>query len=293
MIREIVKIDEELCDGCGLCIPNCHEGALQIIDEKARLISDLMCDGLGACLGHCPQGAITIEMREAEEYNETAVIAEMTKKGKNVVIAHLKHLKEHDETQFLKEGIQYLKENRDKLEFDFEEVINKINENELKMENTENRPGCGCLGSQEVSFDNQEQAATINTNEIKSELRQWPVQMHLINPNAQYFRNADVVITADCVAFALGNYHQNYLKGRSIGIACPKLDSHTEMYVEKFRQMIDEAKINTFTVMIMEVPCCGGLIQMVKAAVDQAKRNIPVKLIVVGIQGDILSEEWV
>ncbi|MBT3207567.1 MAG: 4Fe-4S binding protein [Bacteroidetes bacterium] len=295
MIREIVKIDEELCDGCGLCIPNCHEGALQIIDEKAILVSDLMCDGLGACLGHCPQGAITIEKREAEEYNETVVIAEMVNKGKNVVIAHLQHLKEHNETQFLKEGVRYLVENKEEIDFDVNEVIYKVHNNIKKMESNDSNPGCGCMGSQEMSFENQEKVdvAPVNMGELKSELRQWPVQMHLINPNANYFQNADVVITADCVAFALGNYHQKFLKDRSIGIACPKLDSQTEIYIDKFRRMIDEAKINTFTVMIMEVPCCGGLIQMVKTAVDQAERQIPVKLIVVGIQGDILSDEWV
>jgi len=112
MIREIVKIDEELCNGCGDCVPNCHEGALQIIDGKARLISDLMCDGLGACLGHCPEGAITIEKREAEEYDEQLVISQMVKQGKNTVFAHLKHLQEHGETGFLTEALNYIKANK-------------------------------------------------------------------------------------------------------------------------------------------------------------------------------------
>jgi len=132
MKREIVKIDEELCNGCGLCIPNCHEGALQIIDGKARLISELMCDGLGACLGHCPEGAITIETREALPYNETEVIKDMVSKGKATVVAHLKHLREHNEIAFLKEGMQYLKLNRDTLGFDLEDVIDEVNENKPK-----------------------------------------------------------------------------------------------------------------------------------------------------------------
>ena len=290
MIREVVKIDEELCTGCGDCVPSCHEGALQIIDGKARLISDLMCDGLGACLGHCPEGAITIEKREAEPYNETKVMEIMVNKGKNTVIAHLQHLKEHNETEYLKEGVKYLKENESKLEFDLKEVIHAVHHEGHKHDHH----GGGCPGAQAMSFEPK--SATIASGNMvsgQSELRQWPVQMHLINPNAPYFRNADVVITADCVAYALGNYHQKYLKGKGIAIACPKLDSNTDIYIDKFTKMVNEANVNTFTVMIMEVPCCGGLIQMVKTAVAQAERSVPIKLITVGIQGDILGEEWI
>jgi hypothetical protein len=126
-----------------------------------------------------------------------------------------------------------------------------------------------------------------------STLGQWPVQMHLINPNAPYFKAADVVLAADCVAFSLGNFHQDYLKGNGLAIACPKLDQGTEVYIEKLRQMIDEAKINMLHVMIMEVPCCGGLIQMAKVAVEQAARKVPIKKTTVGIKGNIISEEWV
>lgn len=126
MKREIIKIDEEKCDGCGLCVPNCHEGALQIIDAKAVLISELMCDGLGACLGHCPQEALTIEEREAEPYDEIAVMKEMIKKGRNVVVAHMKHLKDHREHDFLKQGVRYLLENKEKLEFNPVELIQQV-----------------------------------------------------------------------------------------------------------------------------------------------------------------------
>jgi NAD-dependent dihydropyrimidine dehydrogenase PreA subunit len=293
MKRDIIKIDEELCNGCGLCVPNCHEGALQVIDGKVRLISDLMCDGLGACIGHCPEDAITIEHREAVPYDETAVMEEMISKGKNVIIAHLKHLKDHNEIGFFNEGVSYLIKNEDNLNFNLNEILNKIQNKEI-MKNHEEEMACGCPGSMERTFDIPAHGSNnFAAAELKSELRQWPVQMHLLNPNAPFFRNSDVVITADCVGFALGNYHQKYLRGKSIGIACPKLDSNTESYIEKFRLMIDEAKVNTITVMIMEVPCCGGLIQMVKSAVDQAERKIPVKLIVVGVQGDILNEEWI
>ncbi len=242
MEREIIKIDEDLCNGCGDCVPNCHEGALQVIDGKVRLISDLMCDGLGACIGHCPLDAITIEKREAEPYNETIVIKEMVTKGKNVVIAHLKHLKDHNEEGFLNEGITFLKENKSDIKFDVEEVLNELNNKD--MGHSEGNSACGCPGSATKTFDIKSENVNVDPNELKSELRQWPVQMHLVNPNAPYFRNSDVVIAADCVAFALGNFHQKYLKGNSVGIACPKLDSNTEAYIDKFQAMIDEAKVN-------------------------------------------------
>lgn len=288
MVREMVKIDEDLCNGCGECVPNCHEGALQIIDGKARLISDLMCDGLGACLGHCPQGAITIEKREAESYNETKVMEIMVEKGKATVIAHLKHLKEHGETNFLKEGVMYLKNNEDKIKFDISEVV-------MAVHNSGNQHGGGgCPGSKTMSFDTKNLSVD-NSQMItgQSELRQWPVQMHLINPMAPYFQNADVLIAADCVAFSMGNFHQKYLKGKGLAIACPKLDDGLDIYVEKMTRMIDEAKINTLTVMMMQVPCCGGLLQMAKTAVNRATRKVPVKAMIVSMQGEILQEEWV
>jgi len=301
MIREMVKIDEELCDGCGNCIPNCHEGALQMIDGKARLISDLMCDGLGACLGHCPQDAITIEKREAEPYNETKVMEIMVTKGENTVVAHLQHLKEHNEMEFLQEGVQYLKDHEEEIEFNIHEVMSKVHHAKVEEEQL----ACGCAGSEARSFNPQSaagQAAPLAAGafsipgaavEQASELRQWPVQMHLINPGASYFQQSDLVLAADCVAFSLGNFHSNWLKGKSLAIACPKLDSGMDTYVSKITALIDDAKINTLTVMMMQVPCCGGLLQMVKIASSQAQRKVPVKTVIVGVEGEILQEEWV
>ena len=295
-IREMVKIDEKLCDGCGICIPNCHEGALQIIDGKARLISDLMCDGLGACIGHCPTGAITIEKREAEPYDETKVMAVMAEKGKNTVIAHLKHLKEHGETGFIKEGVNYLRTNQNKLNFDLREVIDEVHDNKsgFHIINNDHVHSAGCPGSQPMSFSPA--AGTDNSLHLtsqSSELSQWPVQMHLINPNASFFNNADLVLAADCVAYSLGNFHAAYLKGKSLAIACPKLDSNMGVYLQKLQVLIDEAKINTLQVMIMEVPCCGGLVRLVQAAMQHAKRKVPVKVTTVGIKGEILKDEWI
>lgn len=302
MIREIVKIDEGLCNGCGVCVPGCHEGALQIIDGKARLISDLMCDGLGACLNDCPEGAITIEKREAEAYDEIKVIKLMLDKGQATVIAHLKHLKDHNETVFLKQAVQYLKANESSIDFDISEVIREVHNsggggcasNQPKPQSNMQHAGGGCPGSQTISFDPQ--SVKVDSGSAisgKSELRQWPVQMHLINPNAAYFKGADVVIAADCVAFALGDFHSKWLKGKSLAVACPKLDSNQDIYVEKLRSMIDDAKINTLTLMIMQVPCCGGLTRLVISAKQLATRIVPVKMVVVSIEGTILSEEWI
>jgi len=127
----------------------------------------------------------------------------------------------------------------------------------------------------------------------RSELRQWPVQMHLVNPGASYFQNSDVVLAADCVAFSLGDFHQKWLKGKSLAIACPKLDDGLETYVAKIQQLIDHSSINTLTVMMMQVPCCGGLLQMAQTALQNSSRKIPLKMVVVGIEGQILQEEWV
>ena len=307
MLRKIIEIDEEKCNGCGLCIPNCHEGALQIIDGKARLISDLFCDGLGACLGHCPEGAIEIIGREAEPYNETIVMETIVKQGRNTILAHLEHLRDHNEHAFLKEAVDYIKKHNIDLSPEASlkpasTLIFPTMKDALNHVKPEHESACGCGSSKTIDFRidtdkvNASVAATAAvtaSDPAPSELRQWPVQLHLVNPMASYFQGADVVLAADCVAFAMGDFHNRLLKNKSLAIACPKLDSNKEAYIEKLSTMISEAKINTLTVPIMEVPCCGGLIQMAKMAVQQSGRNIPVKKIVVGIKGEILHEEWV
>jgi ferredoxin len=319
IIREVVKIDEKLCNGCGLCVPGCHEGALQIIDGKARLISDLMCDGLGACIGYCPKNAITTEKREAEPYSETRVMEIMVSKGKNTVIAHLKHLKEHNEADYLREGLDYLHIREDKLGFTLEEIREEVHGTNIHAHISQHSQFAGCPGSRTIIVERPEKIkvaeassvagsgqrikgihsreaipvdetpATENVDNMQSELRQWPVQLHLINPQAPYYRNADVLIVADCTAYAMGDFHRNHLQGKSLAIACPKLDSNLEVYVNKITSMIDHAKINTITVMIMQVPCCRGLLQIIQSAVSAAQRKVPVKLMVVGIEGNVLK----
>lgn len=275
MKRKIIKIDEEKCNGCSLCLPNCPEGALQIIEGKARLVSDLFCDGLGACLGHCPEGAITVEEREAEAYDERQVMENIVKQGPEVVNAHLQHLRDHNEAGYLKEAMDYLHEKKN------------------LPAGLDKAPACGCPGMKAADFQKPEGKETATAGQAASELSQWPIQFHLISPMAPYFQKADLVLAADCTAFALGSFHAHYLKGKRLIIACPKLDSDQEIYLEKLAALIDEAKINTLTVVIMEVPCCGGLLNLAKRAMSMAKRKVPIKSVIVGVRGEVLNEDWV
>jgi len=149
----------------------------------------------------------------------------------------------------------------------------------------------GCPGSRMVDFRNEETQEE-TTGKVTSQLKQWPIQMHLISPAAPYYQGADVLLTADCVAYAMGGFHPDYLKGKSIAIACPKLDEGQDVYVEKIKSWLEDAKINTLTVLTMQVPCCTGLLNLAQQAAQSSKRTVPIKSIVVGLQGEILSEEW-
>lgn len=150
----------------------------------------------------------------------------------------------------------------------------------------------GCPGSKTMDLREKDVQEDASSAKVKSQLKQWPIQMHLISPMAPYFQGADVVLVADCVAYANGSFHNDYLKGKAIGIACPKLDSEQEVYIEKIKGWIEDAKINTLTVLIMQVPCCSGLVKLAQEAAQSASRKVPIKYIVLSIQGDILQEEW-
>lgn len=275
MIRKIVKIDEALCDGCGDCVPSCHEGALQIIDGKARLISDLFCDGLGACLGYCPTGAITIEEREAAPYDERKVMEYIIKGGPNVIKAHLEHLIEHDELEYFQQAVKYLSENG---------IVNPL-AGERKV--ASNQPG-GCPGSRQFSLEPAN--GSDETDKRSSRLTQWPVQLHLISPYANYFQNSDLLLAADCCAFAYGDFHKDFMNGKSIAIACPKLDANQQIYFDKLTEMINEAALKSITVTIMQVPCCSGLYQLAANAIKASGKNIPLKVVVIGVNGEVLKE---
>ena len=253
-VRKVVHIDEERCDGCGVCVPSCHEGALQIIDGKAKLLGDNLCDGLGDCLGECPQDAITVDERDADDFDEEAVKV---------------HLAQREATETNLAAA-------------------------LKSLQTPGNGG-GCPGSKVLQFTNSAKHAEAPREPFgqPTALRQWPVQLHLLPPTAPFLQGADVLLAADCTAYALGDFHNKHLTGRSLAIACPKLDQGMESYLTKLIAMIDQAMINTLSVMIMEVPCCGGLIQLAKQATAKASRKVPIRQLVVGVRGDILSDEWV
>lgn len=245
-IRKIVHIDESKCNGCGLCIPNCVEGALKIIDGKARLVSDVYCDGLGACLGHCPQDAIEVIEREAVEFDEQAV------------------------EEFLAE--EKVKENKQS--------------NQSKGCSGGSQQHGGCPGSRTMQFkDEVERDSEVK---VASKLRQWPVQMELVPPNAPYLKEADLLITADCVPIAYGNYHNDYLKGRSVVMGCPKLDD-LQLYIDRLTEMIKLNNFKSITVLRMEVPCCGGMAYAAQTARDNAGAEVKINVVTIGIQGDVMK----
>jgi ferredoxin len=272
MKREIIRIDESKCNGCGKCIPGCPEGALQIIDGKARLVSDLFCDGLGACLGDCPQAAISVETREAEPYDEAKVMENIIEAGPNTIKAHLKHLRDHDQQEYFEQALAILL--RQGL------PIPKLDE--------ESCPSGGCPGpkSQEL----QSQASQPNTPSMPtpSKLSQWPVQLHLVNPNAPYFQNADLLIAADCVPFAFADFHNRFLKGKVVINFCPKLDHSLEIYVDKLAQIFKKQDVKSITIVRMEVPCCGGIEHIVEKAMQQAGIIKMIKVNVISIDGKVL-----
>jgi len=273
--RKIIKIDESKCNGCGECIPNCPEGALQIIDDKARLISDLFCDGLGACIGHCPEGAITTEEREAEPYNEKKVMENIVKQGKNTIIAHLKHLKEHNEHEFLKQAM---------------EVLKKKNI-DVSLEAVTSASGplpCGCPGTSVKDFrtkPNGKKAKSYSKQE--SQLQQWPVQIMLVPAFAPYLKDADLLIAADCVPFAYADFHDDLLKSKTLLVGCPKLDD-ISVYEEKFTQMLKNNDIKSITYAHMEVPCCFGMVAAIKNAIAASGKKIPFEEVTISIKGERL-----
>jgi ferredoxin len=218
--RKIVKIDEDRCNGCSICIPNCYEGALQMIDNKARLISDLFCDGLGNCLGHCPEGAIEIIQREAEPYDEIKVMKEnIVPKGDNTIKAHLEHLKDHGADKFLQEAICYLNENdiSNPLKKSGWKENSKADDKKKWFANKENKIECGCPGAKMMDLsknlaENSHIDKGSETGQRSSCLKQWPVQLHLVSPQAPYFHKADVLFAADCTAFSIGDFHKDFMR---------------------------------------------------------------------------------
>ena len=239
MIRDMVTIDEDLCNGCGQCVPACAEGAIQIIDGKAKLVSDRLCDGLGACLGHCPQDAIRIEKREAVAFDEAAVEA------------HLEGQKASGDAP------------------------------------PSHAPAGGCPGARMASFDRRG-SASAPTGGACSELTHWPVQLKLLPATAPALHGAHLLIAADCVPVAMADFHAALLRDHAVVIACPKLDDPTG-YVEKLADIIRLNNLAEVSVARMEVPCCGGLTQMVRQARQLSGCDVPITEIQIGVQGDVLA----
>ncbi|TET12971.1 MAG: 4Fe-4S ferredoxin [Dehalococcoidia bacterium] len=254
VLRKIVKIDEEKCDGCGVCVPACAEGALQIVDGKAKLVSEIYCDGLGACLGECPQGAITIEEREANEFDEEAV-------------EHHLHQQERIEeelpcgcpsatvTQFEKEKVPF-----------------------------------GCPSARVTRFDTVEGTgvAPVDAASQRSMLSHWPVQLTLVPPRAPFLQGADLVLAADCVPFAYAGFHRDFLRDHALLVACPKLDDF-QAHLSKLTEILRQSQVKSLTVVHMEVPCCSGLVHMAREAIRASGKEVPFREVTIGIRGDLMS----
>ncbi len=237
MIRKIIQIDEDKCNGCGACAAACHEGAIGMVNQKAKLLRDDYCDGLGDCLPTCPTGAITFVEREAAAYDEAAVKAAKQRK---------------EETQ------------------------------------KEKTLPCGCSGTNVKQFTPKKAScSTLDQPEVSSQLSQWPVQIQLAPVNAPYFDGANLLIAADCTAYAYGNFHQKFIRNHVTLIGCPKLDPVN--YAEKLTEIIKKNDIKSVSIVRMEVPCCGGLENAVKTALQNSGKFIPWQVHVISTEGDLIE----
>ncbi|MDD1727498.1 MAG: 4Fe-4S binding protein [Methanospirillum sp.] len=279
MKRKIITIDEEKCTGCGQCIPDCPEGALQVLDGKARLISDLFCDGLGACIGTCPEGAISVIEREAGEYNEQEVMKNVVRQGEQVVRAHLEHLAGHGERDLYAQAIAYLQDEKIPV------PAHAAGSVKGKCPGQEN-PFASCPGSVAHTIEHESPAGNSQAD-TGSELCQWPVQLRLLQPSNPFFDDADLLIAADCVPFAYAGFHQNLLKGKRVIIFCPKLDADIDEYVAKLTDILTMHTIRSITTVHMIVPCCSGVNYVVSQALERSGKEIPVHDYTITLQGTI------
>ena len=248
MLRKIVKIDPDKCNGCGDCVPSCAEGAITIINGKAVLAADNLCDGLGACLGECPMDAITVEEREADEFDEAAVEKHLAAQGKPAPVHQ--HAPQSPAP-------------------------------------AHQHAGGGCPGSRAMSFAPAPESSTsAPAGSQQSQLAQWPVQLHLVSTTAPYFQGTDLLITADCVPVAYAGYHEDFLKGKAVVMGCPKLDDNN-FYQQKLTELFSKSDVKSITVLKMEVPCCGGIGMAAQQALAASGKQIPFKIVTIGIKGDI------
>lgn len=251
--RDIIEIDRDKCNGCALCTTACAEGALEIDNAgKAVLVREIFCDGLGACLNVCPTGALKVVKKESSGYDAKASYEHVLKTR----------------------GADAAK--------------NVHGAEELTMKHEHGQLGCGCPGSmaREIKHEVAERSRGDQTGSVSSELSQWPIQLHLVSPQAPYFNEVDLLIAADCTAFTIGSFHQDLLKGKKLVIACPKLDD-TSTYVNKIAEILRINTIYSLTVAIMTVPCCSGLIRIVEEAVQLSGKPIAIRKVVINLDGSI------
>lgn len=249
MMRKIVKIDPDKCDGCGLCVPSCAEGAIKIVNNKAVLAADNLCDGLGACLGECPRGAISIEERDTDPFDEEAVARHLASHGKPTPT----HGQHHAPAAHGHGG---------------------------------GCPGSRIISFNRPPAEPASPKADAPTGSRQSRLAQWPVQMRLVSPTAPYFQGAELLLTADCVPVAYASYHEDFLAGKAVIMGCPKLDDN-DFFMNKLTEILRVADIRSVTVLKMEVPCCGGMAWAAKEAIKNSGKVIPYAEVTIGIQGDI------
>lgn len=263
--RKIINIDEEKCNGCGQCLPGCPEGALRIVDGKARLVRESYCDGLGACLGHCPQGALQVYEREADEYDANAVLAHLEKQSPGLAEKHREHLRAHGMGELVRKQDISLK---------------------------------GCPSEKVSCWGKENGAESSGPNDMEesgssgSALCHWPVKLHLIPPAADFLKNADLLLVADCVPFAYGNMHKDFIKGKAVAAGCPKFDD-IEAYADKIQQILESVIIRSITVVYMEISCCSGLIRIVRDALVKSGNDIPFEAVLIGVNGDVIKREIV
>jgi len=238
-VRKIIRIDEELCNGCGLCVPDCAEGSLRIVNGKARLVADKLCDGLGACLGSCPTGALTIIEREADAFDEESVHQFLADQGKKAAAPAHSH-----------------------------------------------ETGCHSAQLQTWQATVPCQMANMPTAQSGSALSHWPVQIRLIPPTAPFLENCDLLVAADCTAVAHAGFHTDFLAGRVVMMGCPKFDDQ-QLSIDRFTEIFRTRKLRSLTILIMEVPCCHAMLQIVRAAWNTVKPDVPIRHVVLSTQGTI------
>ena len=258
IVRKIITIDEEKCDGCGNCVPGCVEGALQIVDGKARLVKESYCDGLGACLGECPQGALTVQELAVDGYDEAGVLGYLEQKSPELVKRHVEHLAAHGMTS------SYA----------------------APAPKPQRPPVAMCpsvrMDAWTAPVLGDQSGANGGGARVKSELRQWPVQLTLLPPNAPFLYQAHLTLIADCVPFAAPNMHADFMRDGAIAVGCPKLDDG-QAYIKKLAQMIQVSDIQSIRVAYMEVPCCRGLVFIAQQAIQSSGKDIPLTTELVSI----------